>query len=231
MHLKFKAQSSDKRKLGKRPSSYVKGLPTGILAPHPELNQEIFWSHILTPHYLSGLRAGSRNGNQLGFMGMDGGAGGAGEKDRTQDQILLEHWVHGWVSCEELRGLPSFCPCSRPPLCAVGSVHIIFGFTLEPSWPALVWMGLFSFKHFICTYPLVSGGRWPGWAADSSGEIGLRGVGKRIKCGWRGGYWNRGQLFGSGSRLSGVKRILLSVWPWAGDRPRRGSVYTPVKWD
>lgn len=42
MHLKFKAQSSDKRKLGKRPSSYVKGLPTGILAPHPELNQEIF---------------------------------------------------------------------------------------------------------------------------------------------------------------------------------------------
>lgn len=37
---------------------------------------------------------------------------------------------------------------------------MIFGFTLEPSWPALVWTYLFSFKYFICTHPLLSGRAW-----------------------------------------------------------------------
>jgi len=53
----------------------VKGLPTGTLALHPDLNRAIFQNHILTPHYLSGLRAGSRSEDQLGCMGMAVGVG------------------------------------------------------------------------------------------------------------------------------------------------------------
>ena len=84
------AQSSDNRKFGNCPSSYVKGLPTGTLAPHPDLNRAIFQNHILTPHYLSGLRARSRNEDQLGFMGMDVGAGA--RKESEVDQSCPTLW-------------------------------------------------------------------------------------------------------------------------------------------
>lgn len=66
-----------------------------------------------------------------------GSARAAGEKDGTQDQILLKLWVQEWVSREQLRGMPDWLlsPSSSPPLSVI-CVHVswqtVFGFALEP---------------------------------------------------------------------------------------------------
>ena len=158
------------------------------------------------------------------------------KQDKRWDQILWKPRVHGQVSYEEgLRDVPEslLSPCSSPPLSAI-CCHVvrpmILGFTLELSWPALVWTYLFSFKYVICTHPLLSGGAWgenPGTGQEVEALEKEKKWTKRWMLKWRS---VKLQLFGLGNRLSGIESISPSVWPWAGDVPPRASVYPPVKW-
>ena len=171
------AQSSDKRKFGNGPSSYVKELPTGILAPYPDLNRAIFQSHILTPHYLSRLRAGSRNEDQLGFMGT---AVGAGEKDRTWDQILLKHragflWrAEGRAWLASVSMFKSTSQCHLLPCILANYLWIYLG-------TKLTCLGLDLFVLFQVFYLPSSTCEWCEMGWESRDGRGTGGVGKRKK--------------------------------------------------
>lgn len=107
------APFSDKRKFGNLQLLPLRALRRNLSATS-DLNRDIFWNHILTPHYLSGLRAGSGNEDSLGFMGT---AVGAVEKDRLGTKSSWSIESTGGFPMSS-RDMPDslLSPTSSPPL-------------------------------------------------------------------------------------------------------------------
>lgn len=149
------APFSDKRKFGNLQLLPLRALRTNLSATS-DLNRDIFWNHILTPHYLSGLRAGSGNEDALGFMGT---TVGAGEKDRLGTKSSWSTESTGGFPMSS-RDMPDslLSPTSSPPLGAF-CYHVFWQnylcIYMRTAPPALIWTlavlsQAFCFHIFTC---------------------------------------------------------------------------------